>query len=608
MPIDPTGVRRWLRRLVAVLGVLACATVSAQSIESVLAPGPVIQGHAKVENDCKACHARFDRAAQDGLCIACHKDVGADIRQHTGLHGRRAAQSQCRACHTEHRGRDAQLAQVDAKTFDHRVTDFELLDKHRGVECAKCHVAGKRWREAPATCIGCHSRDDVHKGGLGRDCASCHDARGWRAAAFDHAAKTQFALDGKHAEVKCDACHVNGHFKDTPSTCVGCHRKDDAHKGTYGEKCESCHAAKAWKPSTFDHDTDTRFRLRDKHRAVKCASCHTGPIFQAKIGTACVDCHVKDDKHKGSLGRQCSDCHNERNWKEPSAFDHAKTRFPLLGKHGPVACKDCHADAQYRKTPIDCVACHRKDDKHLGNLGTDCAACHRAVGWKATQGLFDHARTHFPLRHAHAGPAIKCQDCHVTLRAMRGTPTDCISCHRRDDRHEGTLDQSCDQCHSDERWRIERFDHARTRLPLTGRHLVVECASCHKSLRFKDAGRDCLSCHRKDDTHKGGLGGACATCHNTRAWTLWDFDHDRSTRYRLEGAHRALHCAACHRAPAPAGRPIASVGTDCVSCHRKDDPHDGNFGRRCEQCHLPQAWRTLRQATGTRPPQPPPTR
>ena len=48
-----------------------------QGIESILAPGQVIHGHAKLENDCKQCHVRFDRKAQSGLCTDCHKEVGA---------------------------------------------------------------------------------------------------------------------------------------------------------------------------------------------------------------------------------------------------------------------------------------------------------------------------------------------------------------------------------------------------------------------------------------------------------------------------------------------------------------------------------------------------
>jgi hypothetical protein len=587
-----------LRYLFGLLCLLGLGAVQAQSIESVLAPGPVIQGHVKVEQDCKSCHSRFDRGAQDGLCTSCHKDVGEDMKSHTGLHGRREQKAQCRTCHTEHHGRNASLVVFDAKNFDHKGTDFERIDKHADVDCVKCHAKGKRYREAPNTCSGCHTADDIHKGGLGKGCDECHNARGWKETSFDHGKKTRFTLNFKHAEIKCVDCHVNGRYKDTPRTCFGCHRKDDetkGHKGQYGEKCETCHDAKAFKPSIFNHDVDTHYVLKDKHRAVKCTSCHTGPIYRTKTGSACIDCHAKDDKHKETLGRKCADCHTEKGWKDPPGFDHAKSRFPLLGSHAKVKCQDCHADQLYRKTPSTCIECHRKDDKHEGNLGTACADCHQEQAWK-TAPRFDHDRTKFQLRNAHAAKAVKCRDCHETLKSYRGTRTECLSCHRRDDKHQGTLGEKCEQCHRDVNWRIDRFDHAKTRFPLAGRHLVISCQSCHTSLRFKEAPGDCYSCHRKDDHHKGTLGVQCATCHNVRAWPLWDFNHDRNTKYRLEGRHVSVACIACHARPAPPGKPIAAVGNDCYSCHRKDDTHEGRFGRRCEQCHLPQNWRQVRQA------------
>ncbi|MDH4175848.1 MAG: cytochrome C, partial [Betaproteobacteria bacterium] len=77
----------------------------AQTLESVLSPGPVIKGHAKVENECSKCHVRFNRDAQDGRCLDCHKETAADVRAHVGLHGRQKPQP-CRECHTDHRGRD----------------------------------------------------------------------------------------------------------------------------------------------------------------------------------------------------------------------------------------------------------------------------------------------------------------------------------------------------------------------------------------------------------------------------------------------------------------------------------------------------------------------
>ena len=43
-------------------------------------PGPVIEGHADIEGDCKQCHAPLSDTLQSDLCIACHEDVGFDIR------------------------------------------------------------------------------------------------------------------------------------------------------------------------------------------------------------------------------------------------------------------------------------------------------------------------------------------------------------------------------------------------------------------------------------------------------------------------------------------------------------------------------------------------
>ena len=107
---------------------------------------------------------------------------------------------------------------------------------------------------------------------------------------------------------------------------------------------------------------------------------------------------------------------------------------------------------------------------------------------------------------------------------------------------------------------------------------------------MKEVASDCLSCHRKDDKHRAALGAACESCHNPRAWSLWRFDHGRDAHLVLEGAHAKARCTACHAKPAPAGRPIAPLAADCGGCHRKDDPHEGRFGRRCDQCHTQQRW------------------
>jgi hypothetical protein len=649
----------------AFLALTTSVPVAAQGIESILAPGKVIQGHAKQEDDCKQCHVRFDRKAQSGLCMDCHKDVGADVKGNSGFHGRVKPSGQaCSTCHTDHKGRDAQIARFDKKKFDHAQTDFVLRAKHQSVDCEKCHVAGKKYREASSQCSVCHRKDDIHKGSLGAKCADCHNENNWKETKFDHGT-TRFALAGKHADVKCADCHKAGNYKDTPRTCIACHKKEDdnkGHKGQFGEKCDTCHGAAGWKPSTFNHDTDTRYSLRGKHRSASCSSCHTGNLYRVKLAQDCYACHSKDDKHKETLGRDCGSCHSERNWKEPAKFDHdrsafpllgkhakvdckdchksalfkeapkdcyschkkddkhkdslgkecgnchnertwkesakfdhARSNFPLLGKHAKVDCKDCHKSAMFKEAPKDCIGCHKKDDKHNATLGAKCADCHLETNWKTTAGRFNHDKTRFALRNAHAESVTKCESCHKDLQSFRKTPLDCYSCHKKDDKHEGQSGTNCEQCHNDRSWKVTRFDHAQTRFPLTGRHIAATCKSCHITNRFKDAPRDCYSCHKKEDKHKLKFGVRCESCHNSRAWGLWDFNHDLRTTYKLEGAHIKVKCESCHKQEAPSGKAAAPVDSACVSCHKREDVHDNQFGVRCELCHVPETWKRIQR-------------
>jgi hypothetical protein len=597
--------RLWLRRVILIVTVSASASTLAQTIESVIRPGELVQGHAKWEEDCSKCHVRFDRAAQDKLCMDCHKEVGQDMRERTGYHGRQKP-PQCRSCHTDHKGRAARIVELDKQKFDHAQTDYLLRGKHAKVECEKCHEPKKKYWQAASDCNACHRKDDVHKGSLGAKCADCHTENDWKEAKFDHG-KTRFALQDKHADAKCGDCHKKGaDYKEPPRTCVGCHKKDDdgakGHKGLFGDRCDSCHGAKAWKPSTFHHDTDTKYALRGKHRSTQCAGCHSGNLYKDKVGSACIDCHKRDDDglkgHKGSLGRDCAACHTEAGWKEKAKFDHDKTKFALLGKHIDAKCDACHKSSNYKEAPKDCIGCHKKDDKHEATLGTKCESCHVERDWKTTTTRFDHDKTKFQLRNAHAAKTVACKACHSDLKHYRDTPTDCVACHKKDDKHQGQQGIKCESCHGDRDWKVSDFDHRKTRFALVGKHVAVKCADCHVTPRYKDAARDCFGCHKKDDKHKLKFGVACESCHNARAWGLWDYDHTRRAKYTLDGAHGKLACETCHKQPAPAGKAAAEVGNTCIACHRRDDTHDGAFGAVCEQCHVTENWKRIRNRVG----------
>jgi hypothetical protein len=237
------------------------------------------------------------------------------------------------------------------------------------------------------------------------------------------------------------------------------------------------------------------------------------------------------------------------------------------------------------------VACHKTDDDgkgHRGRFGDKCQSCHVEKDWKAI--AFDHDRdTKYPLRGKHA--RTKCSACHTGTLYRDKTPTVCFSCHEKDDKHKGQEGRKCESCHNERNWKETRFDHGLTRFPLLGRHVKIECKKCHLSAAFKDAESDCYACHKKDDTHKLKLGPACEQCHNARDWKQWNFDHNRRTKYRLDGKHKGLHCHACHRLPMDSR---VQAPTACAGCHVDDDVHDGNFGRACERCHVTDSFKQLK--------------
>ena len=163
---------RFFLRLIAA-GLLAAAaawTAGAQSIfEKLVMPGELSKAHVKEEKDCANCHEAFTKKSQMRLCLACHKDVARDREQARGLHGKRAdaSKSECNRCHTEHKGRSADIVQFDRETFNHNFTNFQLNGAHKEAACEGCHQPKAKYRAAPHLCIDCHKKADKHKGRLG---------------------------------------------------------------------------------------------------------------------------------------------------------------------------------------------------------------------------------------------------------------------------------------------------------------------------------------------------------------------------------------------------------------------------------------------------------
>jgi len=583
---------------------LLSLTLQAENLESAIMPGKLIHGHTKYEDDCANCHKRFDKEGQDKLCMDCHKEVGKDVASKQGFHGRLDPNKKCHDCHTDHKGANAKVVDLDEKAFKHKDTDFLLKGKHADekVKCEDCHKAKKKWREAPHECIDCHKKDDdkIHKGELGKDCTKCHSENHWSVEDFDHS-KTSYDLKGSHRDVKCKACHVNNKYKDLGTKCFDCHKKDDdkAHKNVFGNKCEKCHTESDWKDKLlFNHDRDTKFKLLDKHHETSCQSCHKLP--GQKLESTCISCHKKDDKHNGTLGPKCESCHGALNWKTPKGFDHNKTRFVLRDAHFKAKCSTCHtAGLQYEKLPLDCWSCHKKDDEkaHKGNYGQKCESCHKEDKWKKI--YFNHdLDTKYRLLYKHKD--VKCDDCHKGKLYEQKLSSNCYDCHKKtDDKegHKGSLGKACGDCHNEKGWKVEvKFDHNKTKFPLLGSHFKVECKKCHDTAKYNDAKKDCYSCHQKEDKHELKLGTACEKCHNVRDWKAWDFDHGK-TKFKLDGGHGKLDCLDCHTIAMKKDKIDTPMG--CAGCHNKDDVHEGGFGKQCDKCHTTKSFKEIIKKTGT---------
>lgn len=519
-----------MKRIFIKLAGLLLLTFSSQplladSFESLIMPGPVIEGHAKYEQECSKCHDVLDKSNQKRLCLDCHKDINKDISRLKGYHGKNslAKKADCHVCHIEHKGRKEDIIKLDTKTFQHDYTDFRLLHSHKKVECRSCHLKNKKYREAEHQCYSCHKKNDIHKGKLGKECSRCHNEKSWSDISFDHS-KTDFSLTGKHKKTTCSSCHINNRFAKTPDKCVSCHHIDDVHQGKNGKQCNKCHNSRSWKSLKFDHDKDTDFKLTGRHKKQACNRCHRKNPYKHKIKKTCISCHTADDKHNGDYGTKCHDCHNTVRWSQVK-FDHDRdTEYALTGKHKKTKCISCHSGHLYKeKLTTECKTCHKNDDVHKFKNKAECTTCHTTNNWQDTA-KFDHDLTGFPLLGLHSLTA--CEDCHLS-RQFGEADKECIKCHLKDDVHKKRLGKKCEQCHTPNDWKVWRFDHNKdTNFILDGAHKDLNCYRCHKDPvdGAMKTGQTCGSCHADDDFHNNQFGQRCEECHTTTDFSVIHMD------------------------------------------------------------------------------------
>ncbi len=475
----------------------------------------------------------------------------------------------------------------------------------------------------------------------------------------------------------CSECH-GGWMRSMSAACLDCHAdiraQMEAHEGLHGvigenkaRQCAPCHSehhgtgfaivnrqsfaqAGVADPAKFDHQV-VGFLMDGKHLELDCIQCHShanelvlekGTRRYIGLDQDCTSCH--EDPHEGRMAAGCAECHGQETWEDLRSLGHERV-LPLIGGHGDLDCRKCHADDTLRsldevggrgkRLPArTCQECHESphDEGFVSGVarqvslagGASCVTCHvpehvsfRQEGLEVT--AEQHASSGFFLVPPH--DEVGCGECHppetgeFAGRYPGRAADDCMACH--EDPHGGQFDDSffatrdCLACHDPQHFEPHVFTpekHALTALELTGRHLEIECSQCHldppegKPRSFHGTEPRCEACH--EDAHadffvrfQRGLRlpplGPCAQCHLTTTFTelpAEGFDHERWTGFAVAGAHAQAECEICHERtsePDQTGRAFGRVAeqfgayTGCVTCH--EDAHEGLF----DAGHLP---------------------
>ena len=344
--------------------------------------------HAEIESQCKYCHQPFV-SSQGGSCLQCHEDIAGQINLQNGLHGVLEDVDLCRACHSDHKGRNFDMVQDAIQKIDHNLTAFPLEGEHVSLNCQDCHKANEF--QISSNCSDCHTEPEVHVGMFSSICSDCHTAQAWIPAMwegnqFDHDV-LKFTLnlhefDYQGLPIRCSSCHQTETMEVDMVTCKNCHEKENfeymrLHTELFGFSCANCHDG-IDQMHNFDHKNV--FVLDGAHGELDCVACHENLVFFG-APNECSECHVEPEIHTGSFGLNCSGCHSTTAWQPAALKSHT---FPLdHGDEGEIACETCHTETY---TQYTCEGCHDSSDPELieehdeenvsFNRLTDCVECH----------------------------------------------------------------------------------------------------------------------------------------------------------------------------------------------------------------------------------------
>jgi hypothetical protein len=349
---------------------LTCEACHSTGSKFSLSPSNCIDCHTAKDTDqmiqhqqdygfeCLNCHdgkdsmVEFDHATTGFLlegkhnqisCITCHENASQMLEGEPGgraITGAIAnAAVECAQCHSEppvhlhvfsddcgacHTSATWSPATWMGGSFNHMTqTGFNLaLHKQdfsgEPITCFTCHTQELTDFDGKV-CIACHSRDgqsvdfmNQHQEKFGSACVTCHDGVD-RMHDFNH--DRYFILNGRHSQLECETCHLEGRFAGTAQQCLGCHLEPALHSGSFGEQCEYCHTTHSWSPARLvihpfplDHGGQGEVACQvchpDRYTANTCYGCHDHQESQI------VESHIDAGIPTSELS-SCTRCHSD---------------------------------------------------------------------------------------------------------------------------------------------------------------------------------------------------------------------------------------------------------------------------------------------------------
>ncbi len=222
-------------------------------------------------------------------------------------------------------------------------------------------------------------------------------------------------------------------------------------------------------------------------------------------------------------------------------------------------------------------------------------------------GVSSHAETGGDCKSCHAAPwesatmADRCAGCHAEIASQIQEAT---SLHGK--MMSDSPDLACRHCHPEHRGAdapltemdSAEFPHIAVGYSLAGHTLTAAnqpftCDDCHNGDITTFASDSCSTCHADLDSvftlaHAIEYGTACLDCHDGVDRFGKPFSHTND--FALIGKHEGLTCSKCHT-NARVVSDFENISTECQACHRRDDPHAGNFGADCAACHNVNDWK-----------------